>query len=166
MNQTVIIVAAAVVVILALLLLLLRSRKQRVTFEDRTPAPRVVPLALVQDAVDPSEAAAVASGVPLAAVEAARAFEPPVGEDATPVGGDTLTLIKGLGPKAAARLGELGITRFDQIAGWSEAGVATIDAQMGAFKGRIVRDRWVEQAQLLAAGDTVRFETAFGKIGG
>ena len=172
MNQTVIIVIAAVVVILALLLFLVTRRKQRVTFQDRAPAPRpAMPAAtpapsIGGDVVDASEAAVVASGVPLAAVEAARAFEPPVGEDAMPVGGDTLTLIKGLGPKAAARLAALGITRFDQIAGWSEAGVATIDAQMGVFKGRIARDRWVEQAQLLATGDTAGFETEFGKLGG
>ena len=36
---------------------------------------------------------------------------------------------------------------------------------MGAFKGRITRDRWVEQARYLAAGDIAGFEVTFGKLG-
>jgi predicted flap endonuclease-1-like 5' DNA nuclease len=79
---------------------------------------------------------------------------------------DTLTTLKGLGPKAAARLNELGITRYDQLAALSGDALATIDAQMGAFQGRIIRDRWVEQAGHLAAGDVAGFEAKFGKIGG
>ena len=79
---------------------------------------------------------------------------------------DTLTVIKGLGPKAAARLNELGITRYDQLAALSGDRMAAIDAQMGAFQGRIVRDRWVEQAGHLASGDIAGFEAKFGKIGG
>jgi predicted flap endonuclease-1-like 5' DNA nuclease len=79
---------------------------------------------------------------------------------------DQLTRLKGLGPKAATRLNELGITRYDQLAALSGDGLATIDAQMGAFQGRIARDRWVEQAGHLAAGDTAGFEAKFGKLGG
>ena len=74
-------------------------------------------------------------------------------------------MLKGLGPKAAAQLHALGVTSFAQIAAWNAGDVAAIDAQMGAFKGRIVRDRWVEQAQLLAAGDRDAFETQYGKLG-
>lgn len=75
---------------------------------------------------------------------------------------DDLTRIKGLGPKLAATLGTLGVTRFDQIAGWSEADIDRIDAQLGRFQGRIRRDEWVEQARLLAAGDTAGFQNRFG----
>lgn len=78
--------------------------------------------------------------------------------------GDDLTRIKGLGPKLAARLAELGITRFDQIAGWDDAALAEIDAQLGNFAGRPARDGWVEQAKFLAAGDTAGFEAKFGKL--
>ena len=93
----------------------------------------------------------------------------------TPIAADTppaataaqpLTTLKGLGPKAAARLGELGVTRIDQLAALSSDGIAAIDAQMGSFAGRITRDRWAEQAKLLAAGDVAGFEAAFGKLGG
>lgn len=75
---------------------------------------------------------------------------------------DDLTRIKGLGPKLAATLGELGVTRFDQIAAWSDADIDRIDAQLGRFQGRIQRDGWVDQAKLLAAGDTAGFEERFG----
>ena len=77
---------------------------------------------------------------------------------------DDLVLIKGVGPKLVALLGSMGITRFAQIAAWSEADIAEIDAQLGTFAGRIERDSWVEQCKLLAAGDTAGFEGKFGKL--
>ena len=79
-------------------------------------------------------------------------------------GGDDLTRIKGLGPKLAVTLGELGITRFGQIAAWSEADIDRIDAQLGRFQGRIRRDGWVEQAGYLAKGDIAGFEARFGAV--
>lgn len=85
---------------------------------------------------------------------------------AVPAGpADTLTRMKGVGPKVAALLNGLGVTRFDQIAAWTGADVARFDAQLGAFKGRIERDQWIEQARLLAAGDTAGYEAKFGKLG-
>jgi predicted flap endonuclease-1-like 5' DNA nuclease len=78
---------------------------------------------------------------------------------------DDLTRIKGLGPKIAALLGEFGITSFGQIAGWSPEDVERIDARLGRFSGRIIRDKWVEQAKLLAAGDEKGFAEQFGRNG-
>jgi predicted flap endonuclease-1-like 5' DNA nuclease len=89
----------------------------------------------------------------------------PSGRDQVSHAGDELTRLKGLGPKAATKLGELGVTTFAQIAAWNEADIDAIDAQLGAFKGRIRRDRWVEQAKFLAKGDVEGFEAAFGKLG-
>jgi predicted flap endonuclease-1-like 5' DNA nuclease len=82
-----------------------------------------------------------------------------------PAGADDLTRIKGIGPKLVARLGELGVTTYAQIAGWSEADVARIDAELGRFAGRITRDQWIEQAKLLAAGDEAGFAARFGRSG-
>ena len=79
---------------------------------------------------------------------------------------DPLTTLKGLGPKAAARLNELGITRYDQLAALSAGEAGRVDSQMGAFQGRMLRDRWIEQAGHLATGDVAGFEAKFGKIGG
>ncbi|WP_068077217.1 hypothetical protein [Novosphingobium lentum] len=77
---------------------------------------------------------------------------------------DDLSRIKGVGPKLVALLGQLGITRYDQIAAWSDADVAAIDARLGAFAGRPVRDGWVEQCGYLARGDIAGFEGRFGKV--
>ena len=77
---------------------------------------------------------------------------------------DDLTRIKGVGPKLVALLGSLGIVRYDQIAAWSEADIAKIDPQLGAFQGRIARDDWVGQCRYLAAGDVAGFEARFGKV--
>lgn len=76
-----------------------------------------------------------------------------------------LAQLKGVGPKFRDKLGAAGITRIDQIAGWSSADVPVIDGQMGEFRGRIEGDRLVEQAQLLTQGRYTEYETRFGKLG-
>lgn len=78
--------------------------------------------------------------------------------------GDDLSRIKGAGPKLVTLLGQLGVTRFAQIAAWSDADIDRMDAQLGTFAGRIRRDGWVEQCKLLSAGDTAGFEAKFGKL--
>jgi predicted flap endonuclease-1-like 5' DNA nuclease len=75
-----------------------------------------------------------------------------------------VTQLKGLGPKVAARLGELGITTVGQLASLSDEQAVTLDADLGPFRGRMARDRWIEQARLLAAGDRPRFEAVFGRL--
>lgn len=85
---------------------------------------------------------------------------------AAPAGsGDDLTRIKGLGPKIAGLLGEMGITSYAQIAAWTEQDIAQIDVQLGRFSGRITRDQWVAQAHMLAAGDEAGFAAKFGQNG-
>ena len=78
---------------------------------------------------------------------------------------DNLELIKGLGPKVNNLLKGLGVTSFAQVANWTDADVADIDAKLGAFAGRITRDNWIDQAQLLAAGDIAGFEQKYGALG-
>jgi predicted flap endonuclease-1-like 5' DNA nuclease len=78
---------------------------------------------------------------------------------------DDLQQIKGIGPKLVTLLNSLGVTRFDQIAGWSAEELAAIDARLGNFQGRPMRDRWQEQARLLASRDLKAFERLHGKIG-
>jgi predicted flap endonuclease-1-like 5' DNA nuclease len=90
---------------------------------------------------------------------AIQAEVPPV-----PAAHDDLTRIKGVGPKLAAMLHRLGVTGFEDIAAWDDATIDRIDAQLGQFAGRIRRDKWVEQARLLTAGDTTGFEDKFGKL--
>lgn len=77
---------------------------------------------------------------------------------------DDLRKIKGLGPKMLTLLHSLGITRFEQIAGWTDADLDELDTKLGSFAGRPRRDNWVEQARLLAGGDTAGYEEKFGKL--
>jgi len=175
MNTTTIIVIAVIVVIALAFLFLVRGRKQHVTYSDTPPltaktapapkpavAPPSVPAAPVEGHGITTEIADAVEDVvdQFVGIQSHPKPEPAKGP------GDTLTQLKGLGPKAASLLNDLGVTRFEQIASWNEADVAAIDAQMGAFKGRIERDRWVDQARLLAKGDTQSFEAEFGKLGG
>lgn len=77
---------------------------------------------------------------------------------------DDLTRIKGLGPKLAEQLGALGVTSYAQIAGWDDAAIDRIDAQLGRFQGRIRRDDWVTQARLLAEADRAAYEERYGRL--
>jgi predicted flap endonuclease-1-like 5' DNA nuclease len=79
---------------------------------------------------------------------------------------DDLQRLKGVGPKLVAQLNAAGITRYDQLARLTPNEVAMLDARMGAFSGRIARDRLVEQSCYLERGDTDGFEAVFGKLGG
>ena len=77
---------------------------------------------------------------------------------------DDLVKLKGVGPKLASLLNERGITRFDQIAKLSAGQIEALDASLGAFRGRFVRDRIQEQADYLARGDVDSYEVKFGKL--
>lgn len=121
---------------------------------DASPAPGTPPLA-----DEP-----IAAAAPLDASPATLAADTP----AAPVsaqGNTSITMLKGLGPRIAARLAELGITDVEQLAWLDDAEAQALDAQLGAFQGRMERDRWREQARLLAQGDRAGFEAQFGKLG-
>lgn len=116
-------------------------------------APPVViePVAVEPIAVEPVVVVEAEAPAPVAAVA------PEAGED-------DLLRMKGVGPKLKALLNELGITRFAQIAAWTDTDIAAIDARLGNFKGRPIRDQWVDQAKYLAAGDIAGFEAQYGKL--
>lgn len=122
---------------------------------DDVPAvPAAAPEPVPQPAYEPSPAP-----------EAAPAVARPVPEIVSaPSGGSELTQLKGLGPKLAVTLTELGYTRIDQIADLTPAEAEALDAKLGTFQGRMARDRWIEQARLLAAGDRAAYEAQFGKL--
>ncbi len=66
-----------------------------------------------------------------------------------PVGGkpDDLKRIKGIGEKLETVLNGMGVYYFRQIAGLSAHDIAWVDSKLN-FKGRIIRDRWVPQAEM------------------
>jgi predicted flap endonuclease-1-like 5' DNA nuclease len=73
-------------------------------------------------------------------------------------------MIKGIGPKFEDALNALGFFRFEQLAHLSPTEIERLDTQLGAFGGRISRDRIVEQADYLARNDIDGFEQRFGKL--
>ena len=87
-------------------------------------------------------------------------------ESAVPPPGpqDELERLKGVGPKLAAMLKAHGLVRFDQIAGLTDSELERLDPDLGPFRGRLQRDRIVEQAAYLARGDVDGFEERFGKL--
>lgn len=133
------------------------------------PPPAATPLPAASDA-DPFPEAPDLTDEPIVA---AAPFEasPAVEAESAPVevpdrfaGDRPLMKLKGLGPKVATRLKELGIQNVSDLAALDTAQAEAIDARLGPFTGRMVRDRWVEQAKLLAAGDDKAFEAQFGKL--
>ena len=80
-------------------------------------------------------------------------------------GADDLKQIKGVGPKMEGMLQGMGFFHFDQVAAWTAAEVAWVDANLKGFKGRVSRDNWVDQAKTLAAGGETEFSKKVGKGG-
>ena len=83
----------------------------------------------------------LASGAAKAAPKAAAKAAPAAGASAS----DDLTQLTGVGPAAAKKLAEAGLTSFAQIAALSEDDIAGIEAVK-------VKSEWVEQAKELAKG--------------
>ncbi len=105
-----------------------------------------------------------AAGGAVAAVAAGAVAMTAIGIPAAVGTADDLLQIKGVGPKLNELLIGLGVRRFDQIAAWGSSETAKVDEHLGAFKGRIGRDLWIEQAGLLARGAIAEFEAKFGKL--
>ncbi|WP_333573133.1 hypothetical protein [Sphingomonas sp.] len=161
--------------------LAIRRRQARAELEERgelevadapeplgtlSPAPSVAEVAPPAPEPTPLADEPIAAAAPVAAPSAALAADTnAVPAPAAPAAhGDDLTRLKGVGPKLAARLNELGVTRFAQLAALDDAAAKALDAQLGSFQGRMTRDRWIEQARFLAAGDTAGYEAVFGKL--
>ena len=111
----------------------------------------------------PAKAARVAkpkAAKPVAAKVAAKPAAPKVVKAKNPDGpvrlsaprmgkADDLKEIEGIGPALEKLCNSLGFYHFDQIAGWSDADIAWVDANMKTFKGRIVRDKWIAQSKII-----------------
>jgi predicted flap endonuclease-1-like 5' DNA nuclease len=65
-----------------------------------------------------------------------------------PSNADDLTKIKGIAGVLAKRLNDLGVHTFQQIASWEDRHVREFSTRL-AFKDRIMREAWVDQARRL-----------------
>ena len=142
----------------------------RVPDESAPPSIADSPTSHALPPVDVPPEQGVLADEPIAAAAVPEGTAATIALDADAAGGQPspadgpLTQLKGLGPKVATRLGELGIDRVGQLAALDDAQAVSLDSEMGPFAGRMARDRWIEQARLLAAGDTEGFERVFGKL--
>lgn len=112
-----------------------------------------------------AEGASEAQALPDAEAAAGPSIKPEMLTAPRDGGADNLKEIKGVGPKLEALLHEMGVYHFDQIASWSETEVAWMDQNLKGFKGRVSRDTWIAQAQVLAAGGETEFSSKVGKGG-
>jgi predicted flap endonuclease-1-like 5' DNA nuclease len=156
---------ALLVVIGVIFLLSGRKPADVIAHEPEQPLPAAAPPPVVEDAVLAVPPASPAPVDPAPVTEApAPAIPVSPAVTATDDAPDDLLRLKGVGPKLNTLLLDLGVTRYAQIAAWTETDVAAIDARLGAFKGRPVRDQWIDQAKYLAAGDVAGFEAKYGKL--
>ena len=102
------------------------------------PAPRPAPVAAPVVAATPAPASAAV---------------PARGRCSAP---QDLKSIQGIDAATEARLNGLGVSRYEQIAAWTRADVDHISKALGK-KGRIARENWIEQAQILARGGQTLF---------
>lgn len=158
-NLPLVLVGALIVV---LLLYLLLKPRQRVTLSDHVPLrPHMA------QADSPKESNDVAAAGAAAATDVGgEIIDAPVHAHLAngPEGLDDLQRMKGVGPRFAELLQARGFTRYEQIASLGPDEVERLNAELGPFRGRLTRDRVVEQAQFLARGDEDGFQQRFGKL--
>lgn len=73
---------------------------------------------------------------------------------------DDLTRIRGIDLATSAALADLGVSSYARLAAFTRADVERIEARLGA--GRVSRENWIEQAQLLANGRPTAFARQLG----
>ena len=71
---------------------------------------------------------------------------------AVTVGRDDLSRIRGISGGEEVRLNEAGILSYHDVAAMSATDEAALEARLGYDSGRITREQWREQAELLARG--------------
>lgn len=154
-------ILVAIVIVAILLFLLLRPRQRVQLTQQSTPVrPHMAHQPVHERRGIAAEAAAAASDVTGQFIDAPVHANLP-GASGPP---DDLQRLKGVGPKFATLLNEVGISRFDQLASLSEGDVERLDSVLGPFRGRLKRDQVPLQADYLARGDEDGFEQRFGKL--
>ena len=162
-SQNLPLIAVAVLIALIAAFLLLRPR-QRVRLSNDNVPQRPHMAYTPERGKEGKGLAAQAAGA--ATDVAGEILHVPVHEHLPGASGppDDLVVLKGVGPKFAELLHARGIVKFAQIAHLTPDEIHRLDPTLGPFRGRLVRDRIVEQAHYLARGDIDGFEQRFGKL--
>jgi NADH-quinone oxidoreductase subunit E len=85
-----------------------------------------------------------------------RLFDAPAGAP------DDLKLIMGIGPVLEQTLNAIGITTWRQVAALTPEQIDAVESEAG-FKGRIARNNWLQQAEVLARGGVDEYRKVFGR---
>src|SRR5262245_21701946 len=101
--------------------------------------------------------AAKASLEPAGPTPAAQPIRP-----TAPPARDKLQRISGIDAEIEKLLFAQSVSRYSQIALWAPADVARIDALVGG-NGRIARENWIEQAQILSRGGDTAFSRDYDR---
>ena len=147
-----------------------RARGEGATAAPAPPAPpQVLPLPMSRAGVSavvvvsPAPSAVATVSPPLVSDRAAFAeIQVPAAVPVRPAtsGPDNLQRIGGITAAIEEKLRSEGVTRYAQIAQWSPADIGRFE-QLLATAGRIARENWVEQAQILSRGGDTRFSREF-----
>lgn len=157
----------------------LRDAPTAKTGTDKASAPAPAPL--ISTAAKAKSAPSKAAAKPAAAKPAARSTAAPkpaarraapkaAAKKAAPASGkatakaDNLRRLIGIGPVNEKLLKGQGVTTYAQIAAWTDADVKRIEEVLN-FDGRIAREKWIEQAKLLASGNEAEFARQFPTAG-
>jgi predicted flap endonuclease-1-like 5' DNA nuclease len=125
------------------------------------PAPYAPPNVSERGAFAMRSVPAPAVGLPKTVPAAALPPEPAVPIRPTaPAARDNLQRISGIDARAESALVAQGVTRYSQIAHWSPADVERFEKQLGV-EGRIGRENWIEQAQILSRGGDTKFSRQY-----
>ncbi len=156
------IILAAVLIVAILLFLLLRPRQRVRLSNDNVPQrPHMAHARRDGEGRGLAAAASAAASDVTGEIINARVHDHLPGASGPP---DDLQRLKGVGPRFAEILNERGIIRFEQLAHMSPEETERLDAALGPFRGRLTRDRVIEQADYLARGDIDSYEARFGKL--
>ncbi len=126
----------------------------------RAPVPPAPPPAPRAEVAKPVAAAQTVAKVTEAVAQPVKAPEPQrqpvVAQASAGVKADLLQRIRGIDATTERLLHSAGVTSYRAIAQWKSADVARIDGLLGT-PGRVARENWIEQAQVLANSGTTHF---------
>ena len=125
------------------------------------PAPTPVPAPVPVEPASPPDVAT------RAAFAAPRREAPVAPAAAAPSAGgrENLQRVGGINAEIESVLNAHGVTRYSQVAGWRSADIGRLEGLLG-FSGRISRENWIEQAQILANGGATAYSREVDRAAG
>jgi len=89
---------------------------------------------------------------------------PPVNVPPAPGPLQDLTCLYGVTAREALLLSALGVRRYEQLAAIVDSDLPAVERHLSLTKDRVQRERWREQARLLADEKIAEFEAEYGAL--